>query len=89
MEQAQFEKANEIKYRIEQLMFLKQYMSKLFVGGRFDVVLNLKILNIESSTPIEFFQSMRNMGASKEDGDFIINSIDNRIKELEKQFNEL
>lgn len=93
MTQETFAKAKELEHRIYFLEFTKKYMLSCFEGKPFGVKIEAAVFGITRTEPINALNSKFDTNSlaatDKEDTDYIINSINDRIADLQKQFDEL
>jgi hypothetical protein len=93
MEKKKYDKAKELDERIFQLNLLKRYMEVLLEKKPFFMTLATTILNVETVQtfpPMNLKNDTLYHGLNyEEDKQLIINTIENRIIELQAQFDNL
>lgn len=99
MDHEKFQIAKHIEKRIAFLQFTKKYLESCFEGSMFGVRIEAYALSHTLATPINKNSASGSINSDwtinsltqsePEDTEYIINSIDERIKELETQFEKL
>ncbi len=92
MDKQKFDDLKWLQYRIAQLSILKQYLSDL-LNQRPPFSVEIKITSLGSGVSTNIPQAFGKLEAERfgqfpDDTNFIINAIQVRIDELEKEFNE-
>jgi hypothetical protein len=90
MENTTFEKAKELKDRITQLIFIREYLRKMFEGKPLSLKLEFTLMDQEHVTPLfginSKHEALNLSSTEKDDFDFILESVDRRIVKLEAEF---
>lgn len=90
MKRKAYQLAQELEERIFHLQLLKKYMELFFEKAPFRVEVRTSILGVESLTVFPFIngnlETEKNQLINKSDKLFIINQIQSRINDLQKQF---
>lgn len=85
-----YDELKKLEDRILQLTVLKNYLENFFACKPFQIQVTFKILNNEVFTPIPYingrFETEKHYLTETDDGKIIIEAIDKRISELEKEF---
>ena len=93
MEKQTFKKAGEIESRIGTLKLIKAYLTSLMINEPLKINLTATILGTELQYPIhEMGLSLAAEKISKTGGpdcQYLVDMVDKRIIELEKEFNQL
>jgi len=87
MEEEKYREAQGIKNRIDNLKMIKRYMESLLSNKRLGMKMQLQIFNADYSNVTDLnYPRPEAIMESEDDAKFIIDSIDTRIRDLEKQF---
>lgn len=93
MEKEIFEKGKILEQRIHQLILLKNYMESFLALEPFSVTIETSVLGQTNKHSIPFINSKQktyeNYLTDTDDGNYIIDSIQERIDCLKDQFNNL
>ena len=93
MKRKTYQLAQELEERIFQLQLLKRYMELFMEKAPFHVEVRTSILGEENLIIVPFIngkmETEKNQLINKSDKLFIINQIQSRIDDLQKQFNSL
>jgi hypothetical protein len=93
MENTTFEKAKALKDRIAQLIFIREYLRKMFEGKPFSLKLEFTLMEQEYTNPLVDInprhEALNLSSTDKDDFDFILEAVDRRIAKLEREFQML
>jgi hypothetical protein len=93
MEKQSFERAKDLTVRISNLKLIKAYLTCLLIDEPLAISITVRILSTNISYPIfDIGRSVVSEKISKTEGkdyQFLVDAIDGRIIELEREFNQL
>lgn len=92
MEKEQFEMAKQLEERIFQLNLLKKYMTDFLKCKPFKVTLQIEVFDEEVTdhfSPINADRQTRSASYWKEDADYVLDKIQERIDDVQVQFKKI
>lgn len=91
MEKQKFEELKELEYRIINLKLIKEVLASNLNNKELMIQASISVMGHKTTNPVKsiFLSGRNDSNTHKSDADFICDAIQQRIDELEKQFENL